>query len=85
MLAIDEASTLMIGAAAPEAILEFKFTLGEDELAVELLVATRDGQPPRSGSWGWIILKELADNLETGLTEDGSARLGLVLRRMVEA
>ena len=71
-MAVDEACSLLVRAAAPGATLECSFEPGEQDLSVRAAVLATDDEPPSADAMGWQILTALA----AGVTEDVRAAEG---------
>ncbi|PPK63103.1 ATP-binding protein [Actinokineospora auranticolor] len=66
-LAVDEVCSQLIVLAAPGADLECRFT--REKAGVTFIASTRsnDGRTPNTDTFGWHVLRTLAEEVDTGL------------------
>jgi serine/threonine-protein kinase RsbW len=76
-LAVDEAVTEAIVAAAAEADITIVFTHTDDTLIIEVSVASERSDPPSPTSFGWTVLAALVDSATASV---GQGRLTVSLR-----
>ncbi|GLW90758.1 hypothetical protein Aglo03_15740 [Actinokineospora globicatena] len=85
-LAVDEVCSQLIVLAAPSADLECRFTRvpGTDrctEVVFHASTRSRDGRPPATDTFGWHVLRTLADEVETGLGEGVRPPVHITVRK----
>lgn len=76
-LAVDEAVTEAIVAAAAEADITIVFTHTDDTLIIEVSVPSERSDPPSPTSFGWTVLAALVDSATASV---GQGRLTVSLR-----
>ena len=64
-LAVDEACTRLIASAAPGAELVVVVDPADDTVTVEASAECRADEVVAPGSFGWLVLSSLADNVQT--------------------
>lgn len=79
-LAVDEALTQAIGDAAPGSEVACSFAVHSTGLVVEVSAASASGQPPSTGTFSWIVMKALVDEVSADV-QDGRLTLRLSLSR----
>lgn len=62
-LAVDEAASLLIELAAPDAVLGIRFAGDPTTLRVRLGTVAAAPQPPDQDGFGWQILQQLTDSV----------------------
>ena len=80
-IAVDEASAMLLPSALPGSQLTCRFSLGDDELEVTVLVPTRDAQVPARDTFSWTVLTALAGEVDAGSDQDRQVWLRLRKRR----
>lgn len=73
-MAVDEACSLLVRAAAPGSRLHCAFELEPGALRVRVTVAATDATPPSADPLAWQILTALADDLAERVEPDGDAQ-----------
>jgi serine/threonine-protein kinase RsbW len=63
-MAVDEAGASLLPAAAEGARLVCAFTVGQDEITVEVAVQGRPGSAVDTDGFGWRVLHTLVDELD---------------------
>ncbi|GLZ43469.1 ATP-binding protein [Actinokineospora sp. NBRC 105648] len=81
-LAVDEVCSQLIVLAAPGAQLECRFHLDPAGITVEASTRSRDGRPPATDSFGWHVLRTLADSVETGMGEGVRPPVHITIRKL---
>lgn len=81
-LAVDEAVTQAILAAAADATVTCSFDLVGEGLDVRVHVPTGDAEPPTRASFSWMVLSALVDDVEAGVA-DGELSIRLRVTRSV--
>lgn len=80
-IAVDEASALLLGDAAPGADLTCLYTLLPDMLSIRVSTITDGGRLPRQHTFAWTVLTALAGEVETETGSDGLVAIVLRKRR----
>ena len=79
-LAVDEALTQAIGDASPGSEVDCRFTSHDTGLVVEVSTPSASGSPPSHGTFSWIVMKALVDEVSAEV-HDGRLTLRLSLTR----
>lgn len=79
-LAVDEALTQAIADAVPGSEVACSFTVHDTGLVVVVSAASASGRPPSTGTFSWIVLKALVDEVAADV-QDGMLTLRLSLTR----
>ena len=72
-MAVDEACSLLVRAAAPESRLHCSFEPRPQALLVRVAVDAASGEAPSADPLAWQILTALADDLAERIDDDGGA------------
>lgn len=84
-LAVDEAVTEAIVAAAPEADITIVFTHADDTVLIDVSVPSERVDPPSPTSFGWTVIAALVDSA-TARVEQGRLTVSLrITKDAVEA
>ncbi|GAA2979326.1 ATP-binding protein [Actinokineospora diospyrosa] len=81
-LAVDEACSQLIVLAAPGAELDCRFS--REPAGVRFSASTRShaGTAPATDTFGWHVLRTLADSVETGLGEGVRPPVHITVRKL---
>ena len=79
-LAVDEALTQAIADAVPGSEVACSSTVHDTGLVVVVSAASASGRPPSTGTFSWIVLKALVDEVAADV-QDGMLTLRLSLTR----
>jgi serine/threonine-protein kinase RsbW len=63
-MAVDDASAMLVGIAAPGATLSCRFTVWPERIEAVAEVDVEDGAEPLRGSFGWRVLECLAEEVK---------------------
>ncbi len=82
-LAVDEVCSQLITLAAPGAVLDCRFHLDGDAVRFTAGARSRDGRAPATDSFGWHVLRTLADEVgaEVGGGDEPVVRISIRKRR----
>lgn len=69
-IAVDEASSLLLAAAADGTQLTCRFDIDDDALQVMVSVPSDHGEPPQPGTFAWTVLTALAGEVDAASTGD---------------
>jgi anti-sigma regulatory factor (Ser/Thr protein kinase) len=82
-LAVDEACTLLVGSATPDATLVVVVAPCDTDVVVQVSAVCEPGDVMAPDSFSWHVLTSLADDVNTYRgdpeTEDGSGVFGVIL------
>ncbi|SDC24828.1 ATP-binding protein [Actinokineospora iranica] len=81
-LAVDEVCSQLITLAAPGALLDCRFHLDADGIRFRASTRSRDGRPPATDSFGWHVLRTLADEVDAGVGEGVRPPVHIVIRKV---
>ncbi len=79
-IAVDEACALLLPDADAGEQLTCRFTLDDDELAIEVVTRSTTGRAPSRDSFAWTVLTALAGEVEA-TADNGSVTVTLRKRR----
>ena len=80
-IAVDEACAMLLVQAVPGAELDCSFELTADAIAVQVTVATLDGELPSRETFAWTVLTALAGEVDSSVDADRRVTLSLRKRR----
>src|SRR5437868_6932149 len=74
-LAVDEACSMLVPLALPDAMLRCRFTIGPDRIEVSCSVSTKDEEQLTTTGFSWQVLTTLADTVEWSAGHDDEGYL----------
>ncbi|WP_018681167.1 ATP-binding protein [Actinokineospora enzanensis] len=80
-LAVDEVCSQLITLAAPAATLRCRFFRADGGVTFEASTRSNDGRTPATDTFGWHVLRTLADEVATGLGEGVRPPVHIVIRK----
>ncbi|WP_026423876.1 ATP-binding protein [Actinokineospora inagensis] len=80
-LAVDEVCSQLIVLAAPAADLECRFTRTADGVEFHASTRSNDGRTPATDTFGWHVLRTLADEVTAGLGEGVRPPVHITVRK----
>lgn len=76
-IAIDEACALLLPNAAPDAMIDCRFTVADNSLMIDVTTATRTATKPDPTSFAWMVLTALAGEVDVRSGGDHETTIGL--------
>ncbi|MBM7775633.1 serine/threonine-protein kinase RsbW [Actinokineospora baliensis] len=80
-LAVDEVCSQLIVLATPGADLDCRFTREPDGVSFGASTRSHTGTAPATDTFGWHVLRTLADSVETGLGEGVRPPVHITVRK----
>ncbi len=80
-IAVDEACALLLTQSVAGAVLDCRFVLGADSLAVTVRVPTTKGDLPARDTFAWTVLEALAGEVDAGVEPDLTVWVSLHKKR----